>query len=77
MKSLYIKEEKMSCYAGITTNPEKRKKEHQQKYKLSNWEQRDFSSREAAQAWEDKQTQCKHHPGGKDPNTWYGYRFDY
>ena len=69
-------------YCGITTDPNRRKEEHQKKYpNLSNWTQQSFSSRNEAQNWENQQTGCTHHPGGREPDnpnaTWYGYRFSY
>lgn len=71
----------MACYAGITADPERRKEEHKRDYpNMYNWEQHLFSTREEAQAWENKQTECYHHEGGREPNsspTWYGYKFSY
>ena len=74
------KEEIMSCYCGITTDPKGRRKQHEASHPgLYSWEQRPFSSREAAQIWENQQTHCEHHPGGREPNdqnaAWYGYKF--
>ena len=73
----------MPCYAGITTDPKKRKEKHKSTKKYSNlrnWKQYKFGSRKEAQAWENKQ-KCEHSPGGSNPDnpgaTWYGYRFDY
>ena len=72
----------MSCYCGITTDPNRRKKEHQKKYpNLRNWVMFLFPSRKEAQKWENQQVGCKRHPGGQEPDnpkaTWYGYKFDY
>ena len=70
----------MSCYCGITTDPARRKREHKEKYpSLYNWEQYFFVSREVAQEWENRQINCHHHQGGREPDnpyaTWYGYKF--
>ena len=72
----------MSCYAGITTDPERRKEEHKINYpNLYNWEQQPFSSRKSAQEWEDRQTECHREGGGREPDNpnaiWYGYKFYY
>ena len=72
----------MPCYAGITTDIETRKATHQRDYpNLYGWEQHIFFSRASAQSWENQQTNCQHHPGGRDPEspgaTWYGYKFYY
>jgi len=71
----------MPCRAGITTRPEVRKKEWEQREPtMRNWQRfGPFSSRLAAQEWEDRQP-CEKHSGGDEPDTpavWYGYRFDY
>ena len=72
----------MSCYAGITTDPERRKEEHKRNYpNLHGWEQHSFHSRASAQEWEDRQIECQKEGGGREPNnlevTWYGYKFFY
>lgn len=71
----------MPCRVGITTRPDERRREWQRRYPtLRNWEQRQFESRSAAQAWENKQP-CERSGGGAEPDspgaTWYAYRFDY
>ncbi|MGI9337783.1 MAG: hypothetical protein ACR2P4_04650 [Gammaproteobacteria bacterium] len=72
----------MGCRAGITTDPWRRKNEWERKYpSLSNWQEKAFSSREAAQRWENAQQSCDKSGGGNNPDNpnakWYGYRFDY
>ena len=72
----------MSCYCGITQDLKTRKEQHERDYPtLRNWKTYPFKSREEAQAWEDRQTECEHHSGGRNPDDpyaqWYGYRFDY
>ena len=72
----------MPCYAGITTDPERRKEEHKRNHpNLYGWEQYIFQSRASAQAWEDKQTKCHREGGGRKPDnhgdSWYGYKFYY
>ena len=72
----------MGCRAGITTRPNERKGEWQQRYSaVRNWQLESlFANRAAAQAWEDKQP-CEKSGGGADPDfpgaKWYGYRFDF
>ena len=72
----------MTHYSGITTDLARRKGEHQAtKKNMRNWkvanDGKAFSSRAAAQEWEDLQP-GEHGPGGA-PSTdpWYGYSFDY
>jgi hypothetical protein len=72
----------MSCRAGITTDPERRKIEWQHAYpNMQNWEQKRFPSRAAAQAWEELQVFCERHRGGAEPEkpgaVWWGYRFEF
>lgn len=72
----------MPCYAGITTDLETRKATHKRNYpNLYGWKQQAFPSREAAQAWENRQTECHKEGGGREPDnpgaTWYGYKFFY
>ena len=74
----------MGRYCGITTDPARRKKEHQDgKYpNLYNWRVvKEFDSKDEAQDWEDAQEGYTRNPGGDDSNdpnaTWYGYKFDY
>ena len=72
----------MPRYSGITTNPARRRREHEaaKKY-VHNWKLANgghpFPSRAAAQAWED--AQIGEHEGGGATGTgsWYGYSFDY
>jgi hypothetical protein len=72
----------MGCRAGITTRPDERKAEWQQRYRtMRNWQlYGPFANRAAAQAWEDRQP-CEKSGGGADPDfagaKWYGYRFDF
>ena len=72
----------MPCRAGITTRPSERKKEWERSEPtMRNWQLfGPFSSRQAAQQWENQQP-CIRHGGGNEPDTpgaqWYGYRFDY
>ena len=71
----------MPCRAGITTRPKTRKGEWKLEYpNMWGWELHGpFDTREDAQAWEDHQTQCIRHGGGKEPDDpdakWYGYIF--
>ena len=72
------------CRAGITTDLERRKKEHFDDYPtMFSWNSKEgaFPSREAAQDWEDEQENCEKSGGGRnpdDPNAkWYGYWFYY
>ncbi len=72
----------MGCRAGITTRPEERKREWKRRYPtLRNWQQQRFTSRAAAQSWENQQWGCERHGGGSEPDyigaVWYGYRFDF
>lgn len=70
-------------YAGITTDPDRRKQQHKQEDypNLSNWQvQRTFSNQQEAQRWENEMGKRGYttHPGGRpDSGTWYGYTFDY
>lgn len=73
----------MACYAGITTDLQRRKEELQRNFPtMKNWTpQGPFENREKAQEWENKQYECGKHPGGNEPDNpnakWHGYRFDY
>jgi hypothetical protein len=73
----------MGCRAGITTRLAERKQEWLVEYpNMTNWKAfGPFQDREAAQAWEDAQTECDRSPGGDnpdDPNAeWFSYRFDF
>ena len=69
-------------YSGITTDPSRRRQAHQRtKRNLRNWTLENggmpFVSRQAAEAWKNRQ------PGEHDPEAartsgrWYGYSFDY
>ena len=72
----------MIRYSGITTNLDRRKKEHESDHpNLKNWtvanNGKSFTNREKAQEWEDKQPE-EHHGGGRDSGlTWYGYYYEY
>ena len=69
-------------YSGITTDLASRKTEHERTHPtLHNWTVANggtrFSSRAAAQSWENAQI-GEHHPGGATAaGPWYGYSFDY
>ena len=73
----------MLCRVGITTDPERRRKEWEKEVVgLSGWEiLATFPTKEKAQAYEDQyaaNSGCKGHAGGPDtPGTWSVYRFDY
>jgi len=71
----------MSCYAGITQDPGRRKAEHLREHpNMTNWKVvGQFNTKAEAQAWENQQTQCDRHPGGGGTGDgfWYGYTFDY
>ena len=72
----------MPQYSGITSNLGARREQHKrEKPTLRNWRVANggqaFSSRAAAQAWENSQP-GEHHPGGGPAQgPWYGYSFDY
>ena len=72
----------MPHYCGITTDLAARKAQHQVDHaNLRNWTVANnglpFATRDAAQAWEDRQL-GEHHPGGAPAQgPWYGYCFDY
>lgn len=72
----------MPHYSGITTDPARRRREHEASGRnVRNWTVanggRAFPSRQAAQDWENRQPGV-HDPGGA-PSTgpWFGYSFDY
>lgn len=73
----------MPCRVGITTDPERRKKEWEsQVVGLKNWRiLGTHSTRKAAQDHEDRyarQHNCEAHHGGADASgPWHVYRFDY
>ena len=78
----------MACIVGMTTDLERRKKEHKSEHptlKESSWEEfGPYSSREEAQAEETrlaKKHNCQAHPGGDNPDDrgkkWYVYYFEY
>ncbi len=72
----------MAHYSGITTDPHRRRQEHQAtKRNLRNWTLANtgmpFVNRQAAQDWENSQP-GEHDPGGGPASgRWYGYSFDY
>ena len=74
----------MTHYSGITTDLATRKQQHQSdssKKNMRNWTvangYKPFSSRQAAQTWEDS-LPGEHYPGGAPTLApWYGYSFDY
>lgn len=72
----------MPTYSGITSDPDGRRQRHEAENKnVRNWRLanggRPFSSREAAQAWEDRQP-GEHHGGGASASgPWFGYSFEY
>ena len=69
-------------YSGITTDPPRRRKALQAtKRNLRNWTLENggmpFPSRQAAEAWKNRQP-GEHDPGGGSASgRWYGYSFDY
>ena len=74
----------MACRVGITTDPERRKKEWQQKHPdLRNWIiLGTHSTKSAAQAQENaeaKRRGCVSNPGGAGPEyaVWHVYYFEY
>ncbi len=71
----------MPRYSGITTSPERRRKEHERIRNVRDWRiangGRPFATRQAAQDWEDRQPGY-HDPGGPPTRgPWYGYTFTY
>jgi len=68
----------MPRYSGITTDPARRRREHEAtKKNVRDWSQQQFSSREAAQRWESAQS-GEHEPGGAPASgPWWGYTFLY
>lgn len=75
----------MSCRIGITTDPERRKSEHQRDYpSLRNWMiLSTHTTKSAAQTAEDRAKltfpNCSAHRGGAGPEfaTWCLYKFDH
>ena len=72
----------MPQYSGITSNLAERKAEHNRtKRGFRNWTVANggqpFPSRQAAQAWEDRQSGAHHPGGGGATGPWYGYSFNY
>ncbi len=73
----------MPCRVGITTRPEERRAEWENKVVgLSNWRiLNSYPTKQQAQQHEDRyavQTGCKASHGGPDaPGLWHVYRFDY
>ena len=72
----------MACRVGITTNPERRKKEWQQEYPhLWDWTIiAKYGTKSAAQARENQEAKrrgCASSPGGGGPEvaTWHVYFF--
>ncbi len=71
----------MPRYSGITTNTERRRREHERTRAVTNWQiangGRPFRTRQAAQDWESRQP-GEHDPGGAPASgPWYGYTFTY
>ena len=71
----------MPTYSGITSDPRRRKEEHEKTKNVTNWWLANggnpFPTREAAQDWEDRQP-GEHEPGGAPARgPWYGYTFMY
>ena len=76
----------MACVVGITTDTDRRKREHQRDHRyrgLYNWRVLNrFSTKSAAQTEENRLARrngCHAHPGGAGSEyaTWHVYRFDY
>lgn len=73
----------MGTRAGITTDLARRQREWRQRYPLMyNWQAfGPFSTRSAAQDWENQQWGADRHGGGNDRDLlglrWYGYIFNY
>ena len=77
----------MACYVGITTDLQRRKKEHEREYQnIRNWQTIGGGyTREQAQALEDKEASehgCNSSGGGREPVEdtsidWYVYHFEY
>jgi len=69
----------MACYAGTSTQPDDRKKQHKKNYpNMTNWRVvKKVFSKTAAGEWEKEQTECEHHgPGfGPEKATWHCYKF--
>ena len=73
-----------NCRVGITTDPDRRKMEWEEKYpNLRNWKiLSKHNSRSSAQSAEESKARghgCKSHPrgGGPEMSTWYVYHFEY
>ncbi len=71
----------MPRYSGITTDPERRRAEHERTKWVENWQiangGQPFATRQRAQDWESRQP-GEHDPGGASAQgPWYGYTFMY
>ena len=82
------KNQKISCRIGMTTNPNRRKKEWERKYRkqgntIVSWNiLNNYNSKTFAQEFETKEAKkqnCEAHPGGKGPEKaiWYIYKLEY
>ncbi len=78
----------ISCRIGMTTNPERRKKEWERDYRkqgnnIISWNiVKTYKSKSAAQEFETKEAKkqnCEAHSGGRGPEkaTWYVYKLEY
>lgn len=74
----------MGCRVGITTDPDRRKREHEGDYpSLRNWKiLKEFNNKSAAQKYENEYAAhhgCDAHPGGagEENDNWSVYRFDF
>ncbi len=83
-----IKDENVPCRIGMTTNPERRKKEWTREYRkqgrnIISWNVLDtYESKSVAQAFETREAKnqnCEAHLGGRRPEkaTWYVYKLEY
>ena len=72
----------MTHYSGVTSDLAGRKAEHERtKRNMRNWKVANsglpFTSKVAAQAWEDAQPGEQYPGGAPAVGPWYGYSFDY
>ncbi|MCK4347806.1 MAG: hypothetical protein KAW47_04235 [Thermoplasmatales archaeon] len=73
----------MHCRVGITTNPDRRRDEWQDKViGFRNWKiVNQFDNRDAAQAFENQYARehgCEAHPGGDEASgIWHVYYFEF
>ncbi len=82
------KSEYISCRIGMTTNPERRRKEWKRDYRkqgnnITSWSiLNTYQSKTSAQKFETKEAKkqnCEANPGGKGPEKaiWYVYKLEY